>query len=107
MERFPGGFGRLLAQVVRATTPSVEVAVLGDPEDSRTRALLARVHREWHPNRTVAGGDPDRESLPEIPLFRGRGTVDGVPAAWVCRNFACEAPVTSADALESLLRGLD
>jgi uncharacterized protein YyaL (SSP411 family) len=39
----------------------------------------------------------------DVPLLEGRDPVDGRAAAYVCEHFACSAPVTSADALESLL----
>ena len=32
---------------------------------------------------------------PAIPLLAGRGLVDGEPAAYVCRDFACQLPVTT------------
>ena len=39
-----------------------------------------------------------------IPLLSGRGLVDGLPAAYVCRGFTCRLPVTSADDLLTALR---
>ena len=35
--------------------------------------------------------------------MRDRTTVDGNPAAYVCENFSCKAPVTEAAELEALL----
>ena len=32
-------------------------------------------------------------------LLGGRGAVDGKATAYVCRNYACELPVTDAEAL--------
>ncbi len=41
----------------------------------------------------------------EIPLLAGRGLVGGAPAAYVCRGFACLAPVTDPEALRAALSG--
>jgi uncharacterized protein YyaL (SSP411 family) len=38
-----------------------------------------------------------------VPLLAGRVLVDGAPAAYVCRKFACRLPVTSPEALRAEL----
>jgi hypothetical protein len=35
----------------------------------------------------------------DVPLLVGREAVDGGPAAYVCRGFVCERPVTDPGAL--------
>ena len=34
-----------------------------------------------------------------VPLLADRAMIDGRPTAYLCRDFACRLPVTSADAL--------
>jgi uncharacterized protein YyaL (SSP411 family) len=38
-----------------------------------------------------------------VPLLDGRGLVDGAPAAYVCRQFTCQAPVTTPGQLTEVL----
>ena len=72
-----------------------EIAVVGPSDDPSTRALLARVHSGYRPNKVVARLERVGEQGTErIPLLEGRGLVDGRPAAYVCRDYACERPVT-------------
>ena len=79
-----------------------EIAIIGPRDDSRTCALIAKVHDEYRPNKVVAqaetGGAGERERL---PLLSGRDLVDGKPAAYVCRDYQCERPVTEPEELFS------
>jgi uncharacterized protein YyaL (SSP411 family) len=72
-----------------------EVVIAGAPDDPRTQALLARVRARFPADYVVAVvHDGNRQALTSLsPVFDGKLPVDGVPAAWVCRRGACEAPV--------------
>jgi uncharacterized protein YyaL (SSP411 family) len=84
-----------------ATGP-VEIAVVGDPADQGTRALHRTALMAVAPGAVVSVGPPDAEG---VPLLEGRGLVDGVPAAYVCRGFVCRLPVTTTSDLTRELRG--
>ena len=56
------------------------------------------------PNKVMAGAE-DRQDSPVSPLLKGRGLVEGLPAAYVCENYRCELPVTEAVGLATLLSG--
>jgi uncharacterized protein YyaL (SSP411 family) len=52
------------------------------------------------PNKVVAfAAEADSEAARTIRLLEGRGRIDGKATAYLCRNFYCEAPITSAAAL--------
>jgi uncharacterized protein YyaL (SSP411 family) len=101
MVRQPTGFGRLLGVLDGFLAPSQEVAIVGDPADAATQALLAEVRRRYLPHTVLALKRPGDESV--LPLLQGRDLVDGRPAAYVCTNYACRLPVTDAEALAQLL----
>jgi uncharacterized protein YyaL (SSP411 family) len=73
----------------------LEVAVAGPADDPRTRELHRTALLSPVPAVVAAGAG--------VPLMEGRTTVDGVPAAYVCRDFACRMPVTAVDALKAEL----
>jgi uncharacterized protein YyaL (SSP411 family) len=52
---------------------------------------------------TRAKAGPKQEPA-AIPLLANRPLVSGAPAAYVCRNFTCQAPVTTPSALRETLR---
>ncbi|TDB88562.1 thioredoxin domain-containing protein [Actinomadura sp. KC216] len=94
------GWGLAVAEA-RASGP-VEIAVIGDPDDERTRVLHQTALMAVAPGAVVSVGPPDAEG---VPLLEGRGLVDGVPSAYVCRGFVCRRPVTSAAELTRELLG--
>ncbi len=101
MSQQPTGFGRLLGVLDAALAPSQEVALVGDPADESTQALLAGVRARYLPHTVVALKEPGAESM--LPLLEGRTLVDGQAAAYVCENFACRLPVTEVEELGALL----
>jgi hypothetical protein len=122
VERFPSAFGRLLTQIVRMDAAPVEVAVMGPRSDPRTRALRTAALDGYHPRRVVTGADPatdevgqgsagrdagadsgDGPSPAGPPLLRGRGLLDGAPAAWVCHAYRCDAPVSEPERVRELV----
>ena len=77
-----------------------EIAVVGDEDDERTRVLHQAALLAAPPGAVLALGDGTLETG---PLLAGRRQVDGAPAAYVCRNFTCRAPVTTPDELRAVL----
>jgi uncharacterized protein YyaL (SSP411 family) len=82
----PSAFGHTLVALDLHFSPPREIAVVGPPDSEVARAALA----PFEPNAVVAFGPSE-----EVPLLQGKGFVDGMPAVYVCENFACQAPVTS------------
>ncbi len=97
--RLPLGFGHALQAVDFHIGPVREIALVG-PEDSRAR-LHAAVLEAYRPRTVVASRLDAADSV--VELLRGRGPIDGLAAAYVCENFACELPVTDPAALQNLL----
>jgi uncharacterized protein len=73
----------------------LEVAVVGPADDARTRALHRTALLSPVPAVVATGGG--------VALLEGRTPVDGVPAAYVCRDFTCRMPVTETGALKAEL----
>jgi uncharacterized protein len=92
--RAPLAVAGLAAAMELAVGPMREIAIAGDPADTRTRALLDVAQRRFDPLSVLAWGPSGA-----VPLLTGRAPVDGAPAAYVCRGFVCQAPVTGATEL--------
>jgi uncharacterized protein YyaL (SSP411 family) len=87
--RAPLAVAGLAVAMELAIGPMREVAIAGDASDAQTRALVGVAHRRFDPLLVVAWG-----AAGSVPLLEGRTLVDGAPAAYVCRGFVCQAPVT-------------
>ncbi|QQC91089.1 thioredoxin domain-containing protein [Streptomyces alfalfae] len=94
--RVPRFIGHGLAVAEAAVSGPLEVAVVGEVlGDLHRTALLGGA-----PGAVVAAGPPGSA---ELPLLADRGLVDGLPAAYVCRSFVCDAPTTVPGELASKL----
>ncbi len=99
----PLAFGRLLCAADMATSPQRELAIVGDPDSPETLSLLQAAHRRFDPNLVVAVAGPREAALDASPLFQGREQREGRATAYLCRDYACKAPVTSAKELAQIL----
>ncbi|MEU3789498.1 thioredoxin domain-containing protein [Streptomyces fructofermentans] len=77
-----------------------EVAVVGPADAPATRELHRAALLATAPGAVVAVGTPESD---ELPLLVDRPLVNGEPAAYVCRNFTCDAPTTDVDRLRAAL----
>jgi uncharacterized protein YyaL (SSP411 family) len=91
VRRFPAGHAALLTGSYLAAAPLAEVAVIGDAGAPETRALLEAVNRSYRPSLVLAVAAPG-DDVAALPLLRGKTTIDGGPAAHVCRDYACRRP---------------
>jgi uncharacterized protein YyaL (SSP411 family) len=90
--------GWTLAVAEAVVAGPLQVAVVG--EGPGAHELLEVARRSTSPGLVVAHGMPD---APGVPLLADRPLVDGRPAAYVCRGFVCERPVSSTAELGAAL----
>jgi uncharacterized protein YyaL (SSP411 family) len=127
--RYPRAAGAGLAVAEAWLAGPTEIAVVGRPQDERTRALHVTALHAAPPGAVLAFGDGTQPigsgpagsglgssgsagsgsagSQAGVPLLTGRGLVNGAPAAYVCRQFTCQAPVTTPDQLREALAARD
>jgi uncharacterized protein YyaL (SSP411 family) len=106
MTRHPSGFGRFLCALDFHLGPRVEIALIGADGDGLA-PLVAEVFGRFLPNRVVAGmPTADARAAAGVPLLESRGAIDGRATAYVCRNYACELPVTDRASLARQLEAL-
>ena len=86
----PTAFGHLLAAIDFSLSGMTEVVVTGNRPD-----LVKAVRSMWRPNLVLAWGE-QRQG----PLWEGRDD----DLAYVCHNFACQAPTDNPEELLAQLQ---
>ncbi len=109
LTQHPTAFAQWLCALAFALGPVKEVALVGDPGQPATQALVDVTFGAYRPLQVAAlVGDPDRPGEAAIiPLLQDRPQRDGLPTAYVCQNFACRLPVTTPGELAELLDGAE
>ena len=107
MGRHPSGFGRFLCAADFNVGPRVEIALVRPRQGGAGEGpLIEETFSRYLPNRVVAGGVAGDAGAASLPLLAGRDAIDGKPTAYVCRDYACDLPVTDRDGLRQQLERL-
>ena len=83
-----------------------QVVVAGADDDKGTARLLDVLATTYRPFMVTvrARPEPDERWRRRLPFAAAMTPIDGKPAAYVCRDFTCQAPVTTAEELREELR---
>ena len=106
LAHFPSALPQMLVAFDFLEGSPRQIVIAGDPGSPETRALLTEVHRHFLPSKVLllADGAEGQKYLGEKnEAIRAMSMVGGKPAAYVCENFACKAPVTDVDEFRDLL----
>jgi uncharacterized protein YyaL (SSP411 family) len=94
LDRQPSMFGRMLCAVDRSLgAPSDAVIAAADAGDVLASKLRHAVARPFAPDLVIASVEPGSVTA-DWPVFAAKTPVAGVPTAYVCRGYACEAPTS-------------
>jgi uncharacterized protein YyaL (SSP411 family) len=103
MSRYPSAFGYALRAMDFYLSEPKEIALVGDLDSHEIRSFVREIYEHYIPNKVIAGSEPMNDTAAsEIKLLTGKVTVDAA-TAYVCQNYVCLAPATSAEQLASRL----
>ena len=106
--RYPRAAGWGLAAAAALLAGPAEIAIVGAPTVGAMTELERAAWMSMSPGAVIAvgrDGDPDGGEPAWAPLLEGRGAIDGMPTAYVCRRFVCLRPVTTVGELAAALAG--
>lgn len=100
--RYPSAFACWLSAMDFALASVKEVAILGEPGQPDTQALVDVVWSKYRPHLVLAlSGYPPTDNSPA--LLMDRPLHDGKATVYLCQGFVCQTPVTETEALRTLL----
>jgi uncharacterized protein YyaL (SSP411 family) len=106
LAHFPSALPQMLVAFDFLEGSRQQIVIAGESDSPETKALLAEVHRHFLPNKVLllADGAEGQSYLGETnEAVRAISMVGGEPAAYVCENFTCKAPVTDVNELRGML----
>jgi len=116
LERYGPQIGRavrvmplMVSNLVLWHAPPSQVVLVGTPGSDDLRSLERVLARHYLPAAVTIvrpAGQMDAAIAQRLPWLAAMDVVNGRAAAYVCRNFTCQAPVTDPAALDAELNGL-
>ena len=106
LSRFPSAMPQMLVALDFSASKPRQIVIAGKKDAPETKALLAELHHHFLSKTIVllADGTEGQKYLGEkIEALRTASMVGGKPAAYVCENFTCKAPITEPAKLAELL----
>jgi uncharacterized protein YyaL (SSP411 family) len=98
LEKSPIAVPQMLAALCGFLAEPVQVVVA--TSDKINEPLIRAIGPLFLPDKIVLCADPDDAWLAQhVPELKGMEPIDGKAAAYVCRHFTCELPVTSTEEL--------
>ena len=107
LSHFPSAMPQMLVALDYSLSKPRQIVIAGKKDAPETKALVKEVHRHFLPKTILllADGAEGQKYLGEKnEAIRAMSPIDGKPAAYVCENFTCKAPVTDPRQLSELLK---
>lgn len=107
VENHPTGYTFFLQGVDFYLGPTREVVIAGRPDAADTKAMLNAVRTQYNPQTVVVfhpegGAGKEIEAL--APFVQEQLLTDDRATAYVCQNYACQAPVNDVESFLEILK---
>jgi uncharacterized protein len=105
MAELPSAAGQMLIALDFYVGPVQEFAIIGESKADEARRVLRAIHESFRPNKVLALKEPQdhsKEIENLIPLLANKKPL-GPVTTYICHDFACQAPLVGADAMEKAL----
>jgi hypothetical protein len=103
LKSHPYAMPQMLCALDFALQKPKQIIIAGRRDDAGTHALLEEVYNHYLPNSVIIHAEPGKENK-IIPFLSKIIPADlDKPQAFVCENYTCQLPVSSAEELRKLM----
>ncbi len=104
INRMPSAFAASLSGLFMGYKDTFEIVIAGSRKDKSTKEILDFFGRNFIPNKVILLKEPGETELTGIAPFTEQMVQQGDTASvYICRNYACEMPVSSIDEIKEIL----
>jgi uncharacterized protein YyaL (SSP411 family) len=102
LSEHPSGFPHMLSGLSFFFDPE-EIGIIGSKNDHRTKSMIQEVYRVYRPNKILSLKDP-KETIKGnwFPFLKDQNS-EGIPKAFICKNFVCLPPAKNEEELRKIL----
>jgi len=104
MSDYPSAYTQFLNAVDFVLGPTQEVVIAGDVTHQNTRAMVELLHKDFSPHRVMLvkqGGEQGQRLAALASYVNDIKPLNDQPTAYICENFACQAPFSDIETLKS------
>jgi uncharacterized protein len=103
LEGSPMAAGQMLIGLDFHLGPVQEIAVIGEPQSDEVIGVIRAIHAKFRPHAVIAGRSAvDARADAAVPLLKDKAAL-GAVTTYLCRDFACQAPVIGVEAAASAI----
>lgn len=105
VERYPAGYSFFMMGAYLDQEPPLEIVLAGKKDDPSLKKMIRVAQQAFLPQAVLLVRYEDENINEELlPLLEGKTSVKGQAAAYICKNFACQPPITDVDQLLQALQ---
>ncbi len=94
---YPGSFSRWAECIMASVYPYKEIAVIGKD----AKKLATEINKQFVSHKVIMATEKPDDTF---PLLFGKDADDGETLVYICQNYACQAPVSSLEEVEKMLK---
>lgn len=100
----PNAYTHFLMAFLFASMPTKEIVIAGDKEKKDAKEMLMKTNEVFSPFTIVILNDGNPQLYKLVPFVEHQRMIGNTATAYVCENFACNAPISDIEQFMELLR---